>query len=767
MAFSEARSRVPEPEVSLVAPTRRVPDTTTAQAIGAAASLASSARQAKLLADQRKEFGRLGDEVSVLQDEGTFIERDEAGNVVNVDIDFVADPGEVDETSERLIGLAEATRQGKVSQARLQIETEMILRSAIARAPGFAPEFREQARRILGFDPSGSAVRRLLGFDESPVEKNPLIRTAEGIAATGVMPFQTALNLVGRAAVADQEHTVLRFQTAGGAITANQASIKYAKTAATRATGVLAEVLTEVKEQGAIVEPSRYLENLASIEREVLQEMREDMVKSGVVAPSDLSAAEAFVIGEFQPIEDFITNNDMLQIASRNADIVADLYSTMAAKLFPGLQLMSQFGDGAVNTYLEYLQIANGDEAKLKELMDVNPKLATFRVADLQADKIGEAMSRILRRLPTDDLPSLTVEMLKEMMTASDDPETQDAATNKKLEDGQTNEALSAIGSRTNSFDTANEDTRLAVKNSFPLNQINIQAEIASELTGTGFKVGFRDGLFDLVPLDSPDFFPEDLLEASAPQRAQVRRRAGRGGRSAGVIPRLRTDFGLIQGRFGKEIEAPDDRRGRRNQRSLVTSLKPSFDKLNQAQWSVVRKPNWPEFLGFTRDEYILQTIEQINSQVAADNALLEVSPNLSTQLDSINDLIEVGVSRVKDGRILANEDGTFSSLRNISVQDERLNSGAVTLIPTVNEEGKLMSDEASIESAVRSGRAFPLFGSEEEATAVSNFISERIRGSVVEEVAEETNNPNLVPAQPGELFVDPETGQILTVPSQ
>lgn len=76
--------------------------------------------------------------------------------------------------------------------------------------------------------------------------------------------------------------------------------------------------------------------------------------------------------------------------------------------------------------------------------------------------------------------------------------------------------------------------------------------------------------------------------------------------------------------------------------------------------------------------------------------------------------------------KTLGNEDGTTSSVRSGSVEDGNLNGGRPTLIPFIYD-GKLVGVKEAIERAVQSGKTFPAFDTNDEATITSRQISDRL----------------------------------------
>ena len=76
---------------------------------------------------------------------------------------------------------------------------------------------------------------------------------------------------------------------------------------------------------------------------------------------------------------------------------------------------------------------------------------------------------------------------------------------------------------------------------------------------------------------------------------------------------------------------------------------------------------------------------------------------------------------------ILAGKNKGNQSVRSGSVEDERLNEGRPTLIPFVYD-GKVVKAKEAVARALESGRVWPAFDTNDEATAASKALSARIR---------------------------------------
>ena len=87
---------------------------------------------------------------------------------------------------------------------------------------------------------------------------------------------------------------------------------------------------------------------------------------------------------------------------------------------------------------------------------------------------------------------------------------------------------------------------------------------------------------------------------------------------------------------------------------------------------------------------------------------------------------VQMGVENLRrhsfENAMTGNKKGNSSVLSG-SVQDERLNGGRPTLIPFLYK-GKVVDGATAVELALASGRVWPSFDTNEEATEVSKRVS-------------------------------------------
>ena len=123
----------------------------------------------------------------------------------------------------------------------------------------------------------------------------------------------------------------------------------------------------------------------------------------------------------------------------------------------------------------------------------------------------------------------------------------------------------------------------------------------------------------------------------------------------------------------------------------------------------------------------------------------------------SVEPLRQHAQNNIHSGNTVRNEDGSISTVRSGSVRVDELNGGKPTLIPFV-WDGKVVDEEEAISRAIQSGKKWPSFNTDDEATIASKGLSSSInvpRGTSRLDTAIESvigdNNPAILhnPAAP------------------
>ncbi|MCT7340522.1 hypothetical protein N5K55_05780 [Pseudomonas aeruginosa] len=100
-----------------------------------------------------------------------------------------------------------------------------------------------------------------------------------------------------------------------------------------------------------------------------------------------------------------------------------------------------------------------------------------------------------------------------------------------------------------------------------------------------------------------------------------------------------------------------------------------------------------------------------------ADEQLPDVEP--AQDLERIPGMIEAGNIDLHSRPIVRNEDGSISTVRSISANFD----GREVLIPTVSDDGRILTDGQAIQQYLKTGRHLGVFDSPQDATAYAQQL--------------------------------------------
>jgi hypothetical protein len=337
------------------------PDTTTAQAVEAVGGLARTFVAEKKKSDLEDELRELGDEV------------------------FAAKSGkQLEGATDRFKRLQKAREQGLLSDSMVNIEAEKVLKETIGTMPGFAPELRQEASRILGFDPTGSEIQALFGKSGASSGARPKSQLekfqdqAAAISATTNISQEDALALVGKSAALKLQSDVAQNSLALGAINRSQFLNTKMDEVENSMFDLMGSVTAELR-QGGVVNPEQ-AKALFSQKKEVLwAEYRRGLSGAGIVASStELQSDRKLFDQQFASLESIVTDGSLQEVMTRKAATLAAVAKVQGFNAFPHIAVLNQVGGAPmVETWLNTLSSVQSED-QLKLISKLDPTLAAL-----------------------------------------------------------------------------------------------------------------------------------------------------------------------------------------------------------------------------------------------------------------------------------------------------------------------------------------------------------------------------------------------------
>lgn len=314
---------------------------------------------------------------------------------------FAARAGEeLKGATKRFERLRAAQKQGILSDTYVTIETEKLLKEAIGRAPGFAPELRRHAADILGFDPTGSQIRSLYNvgkkaapqtFADKQMERAQFVAESLGVDVKDVVKLQ-AKNMLMK-----NQADVVTQQAAIGAYGRQDILNATLKEADGYISTMMGDVLGQVN-QGGVSEPEQVMGNVQAGMFAQKQALRDRYLAAGLNPSSaDLARDLAQVDEQWEPILEMAKTGSLAEILQRQSRSLTSAMTIDGMNLFGDMALINAGGgQEAVRNYFTTID-KYGKAGQLELLQKTNPVLArTVQSIDDAKRLSAEAYKRVM-----------------------------------------------------------------------------------------------------------------------------------------------------------------------------------------------------------------------------------------------------------------------------------------------------------------------------------------------------------------------------------
>jgi hypothetical protein len=501
-SFSQARFGEVDPNIAISRASAPA-DTSIAQAIDAFGNIGGQIRQGLLQSNLKRDLGETGNIIAT----------------INAGEDAIQDAvrrGQIDPTTEKFQRLAAATEQGKISQQRAALEAEVLLRTSISMAPGFADQLRRTARDALGFDPTGGALNALYmsgpgqGAERITQEMKDL-EEADQLVATGFATNrEAALRLIVGARAAQLKDNVDSNLIKQGKVNAGKVAVIGANRAQNAANATMLQAFAQIRQTGGIQDVEALTSTLIAQREAVKSQLENEMASSEehLYENSAYNDMRSRVDDVFAANIEIIETQDIVKMLSRHEDKLEAIIAIEGIAIAPDLAIIKNFGESAVASYLELMASAEGDPRTLEELVKINAQYRFLADVAMKAEGISPALKAAARGALGEALASGEVDLESAqtvaryegigVSTGRIEPE-QVGRIVAELEDTDMPvTALSTAANTRDSYAHMNEDQRSRVARNFRIQQVQQALTISDRLSGSDVSMVWTGERFEL-----------------------------------------------------------------------------------------------------------------------------------------------------------------------------------------------------------------------------------------------------------------------------
>lgn len=279
-----------------------------------------------------------------------------------------------EQAGKRFSRIAASVAQGAIPQQAAALEAEAALKELVNQTPGFSREIRQQARDLLGYDPTGFALRQTLNIPSGSTRLTAQQKRIEeakavqnGLRGVGRnVPLNTIL---GNMALRDLGK--INAEAADAELDLNNISVsQWAQRRFVERGPDLADTLAGIAEmgaQGGVQKPEQYA-NVVIQQREAdLRELRRKISEQGGMSLDKQAALEEQITKMYDPLFQSIERNELGSILDTKLDVIGKLNKQYGAETAPMLTMLSDaYGPQIAGQLLEMMSnVADPEQFEL------------------------------------------------------------------------------------------------------------------------------------------------------------------------------------------------------------------------------------------------------------------------------------------------------------------------------------------------------------------------------------------------------------------
>ena len=364
---------------------------------------------------------------------------------------------------DRFKRIAQGVAQGAIPRQAAALEAEAAIKELINQTPGFGAEIRQQARDLLGYDPTGFALRQTLDLDTPRTtrltasqkrleEAQSIVSAIKSVNPEAGISVETVM---GNMAVRDLNK--INQELAAADLDLNTISFnQYVQRVFVQRGPDLADTLAGIATQGAeggLETPEQYVNLIVSQREADLRELRQTATVKGGINMSDLTAAEDQVNRMYEPLLNAVKNNNLGDIMKNRLDTIGQLNKVYAHQMTPILSFVaSAYGDQIGGKLLDMLsgladpkqfELLYQFEPGLKRLIDTG----TLSQKDA-AKNTFDYVNKILQGIPLEQEDLKYRHMAETMMVQPGNAELREEYVTKLGDSGAPVRAVSILSAK-------------------------------------------------------------------------------------------------------------------------------------------------------------------------------------------------------------------------------------------------------------------------------------------------------------------------------